>query len=144
MTCTTRALGALALAASIALGSAACSSDGAGQSTGVSVQVGQQVAPQAFADYASKPGVVILDVRTRAEFASGHLPGAVNLDVQAADFGSGLAKLDPSASYAVYCHSGNRSLLALQQMAANGFAHTSGLAGGITAWAAAGRSTVTE
>ena len=103
MTRTTRALEALVLAASIALGSAACSNDGAGQSTGVSVQVGQQVAPQAFADYASKPGVVILDVRTPAEFASGHLPGAVNLDVQGADFGGGLAKLDPSASYAVYC-----------------------------------------
>jgi len=138
-----RAIWALVLATSFALGVAGCSSDGAGQLAGTSVQVGQQVAPQVFADYAAKPGVVILDVRTPAEFASGHLPGAVNLDVQGADFPAGLAKLDASASYAVYCHSGNRSSIALEQMAAKGFAHTTGLAGGITAWAQANGPIVT-
>ena len=31
-------------------------------------------------------GTLIIDVRTPAEFASGHLEGAVNIDVQSADF----------------------------------------------------------
>ena len=148
---TNRAIGTLVLATSFALGAAGCSSEGAGQSTGASAQVGPQVAPQvglqvapqAFADFASKAGVVVLDVRTPAEFTSGHLPGAVNLDIQGADFPAGLAKLDPSASYAVYCHSGNRSGVALQQMAANGFARTIGLAGGIAAWTQASGPVVT-
>ncbi|HEY5247692.1 MAG TPA: rhodanese-like domain-containing protein, partial [Dermatophilaceae bacterium] len=46
--------------------------------------------------------------------------------------------LDKNATYAVYCHSGNRSGAALEQMAAAGFTHLFDLAGGLTAWQAMG------
>ena len=63
-----------------------------------------------------KAGFVVLDVRTSAEFAGGHLPGAVNLDIQARDFLTRLEGLDRGKSYLVYCRSGNRSAKAVEAM----------------------------
>lgn len=56
-----------------------------------------------------EPGVVLLDVRTPAEFATGHLEGAQNLDFRAPDFAQQIAELDPAKTYVLYCASGNRS-----------------------------------
>jgi rhodanese-related sulfurtransferase len=64
---------------------------------------------------------VVIDVRTPSEYAAGHIAGAQNIDVEAADFGSKIASLDKKASYLVYCHSGRRSAIAADQMAAAGF-----------------------
>lgn len=63
----------------------------------------------------------VVDVRTPAEYAAGHLDGAVNLDVSAAGFETGLAALDPTAHYVVYCQSGNRSTIAVALMERAGF-----------------------
>jgi len=63
----------------------------------------------------------VIDVRTPAEYAAGHIAGAQNIDVEAADFGSKIAALDKKAPYLVYCRSGNRSGMAATQMAAAGF-----------------------
>ena len=68
------------------------------------------------------PGAVVIDVRTPAEFASGHLEGAVNIDVQSADFEARVSELDPAGTYFVYCRSGNRSGQAIARMQALGFA----------------------
>ena len=78
-----------------------------------------------------------------AEFAAGHLAGAVNIDVQAATFAQKIAALDHSKNYAVYCHSGNRSQAAKASMQRAGFAHVFDLAGGIQAWQSAGGDVVT-
>jgi rhodanese-related sulfurtransferase len=67
-------------------------------------------------------GTVVIDVRTPAEFASGHLEGAVNIDVQSPDFEALVSQLDPTGSYYVYCRSGNRSGQAIDRMTALGFA----------------------
>ena len=64
---------------------------------------------------------VVIDVRTPAEYAAGHIVGAQNIDVEAADFGSKIALLDKDAPYLVYCHSGRRSGNAATQMASAGF-----------------------
>jgi len=63
----------------------------------------------------------VIDVRTPAEYAAGHVAGAQNIDVEAADFGSRIAALDKKTPYLVYCHSGRRSGIAASQMAAAGF-----------------------
>ncbi|NMM24718.1 MAG: rhodanese-like domain-containing protein [Phycicoccus sp.] len=55
-------------------------------------------------------------------------------DRQHSDFATRVAALDKTATYAVYCRSGNRSGTALQQMSAAGFTHVYDLAGGIGAW----------
>jgi rhodanese-related sulfurtransferase len=64
---------------------------------------------------------VIVDVRTPAEFAEGHVEGAVNIDVQSPDFAARLSALDPGAPTVVYCRTGNRSAAAVVEMAESGF-----------------------
>ena len=64
---------------------------------------------------------VILDVRTPGEFASGHLEGAINIDVQAGDFDAVVGGLDRDLAYVVYCRSGNRAAAAIDRMSALGF-----------------------
>lgn len=67
------------------------------------------------------PDAVILDVRTPEEYASGHLDGAVNLDVTDPRFWVELEELDSEAEYTVYCQSGNRSEVAVERMESVGF-----------------------
>jgi phage shock protein E len=85
---------------------------------------------------ALEPGTVIIDVRTADEFASGHLDGALNLDVQSAAFDQLVAELPRDGVYVVYCRSGNRSAAAVERMANLGFV-TLIDAGGLEAAAAA-------
>lgn len=77
---------------------------------------------------------VVLDVRTPAEFAAGHLAGAVNLDFRAADFEARASKLERSRGYLVYCRTGHRSSLALPILRRLGFTSLYHLGGGITEW----------
>jgi len=57
------------------------------------------------------PAAPVLDVRTPAEFATGHLAGAVNVDVMSPDFQTRVAAMNLPADAPVYlyCRSGNRS-----------------------------------
>jgi rhodanese-related sulfurtransferase len=80
---------------------------------------------------------VVVDVRTPAEYAAGHIAGARNIDVEASDFASRLSTLDGTAAYLVYCQSGRRSAIAAGQMAAAGFGDIVD-AGGMAALVAAG------
>ena len=91
-----------------------------------------------FASNIKNPGVVVLDVRSAAEYASGHIEGAINIDVEAANFDTKIAKLDKTVEYAVYCHSGRRSAIAADKMTGANFEKITNLEGGIQAWQAAG------
>jgi rhodanese-related sulfurtransferase len=82
---------------------------------------------------------VVLDVRTPKEFATGHIPGAVNIDWNAADFGKKVAALDKSKTYLVQCAIGGRSAKAADKMAALQFSSVYNLEGGIKAWEKAGK-----
>jgi phage shock protein E len=66
-------------------------------------------------------GTVIVDVRTPAEFAGGHLEGAVNIDLQSADFTAAISELPTDGTYIIYCKSGNRAGQAMTQMTSLGF-----------------------
>jgi len=96
-----------------------------------------------FADEITKPGVTVIDVRTPAEYAAGHIQGAVNIDVQG-DFESAIASLDTSKTYAVYCHSGSRSGMATSIMDGAGFTDVYDLDGGTSMWQAQGYPLVTS
>ena len=132
------AAGALAISAMAAItGISACSSS-APASSSTSSATGQHMTASDFSTAMKKPGTIVLDVRTPAEYASGHLPQAQNIDIEAADFATRIAALDKKATYAVYCHSGNRSGVAMGQMAAANFSNVYDLAGGIGAWQSMG------
>lgn len=64
---------------------------------------------------------IIIDVRTPAEFAEGHVEGAINLDLESGQFEAELPNLDPAQPYIVYCRSGRRSGVAVEIMKASGF-----------------------
>jgi len=64
---------------------------------------------------------VIVDVRTPEEFATGHLDGAINIDVQSPSFDSLASQLPEGAELIVYCRSGNRSGAAIMRLEALGF-----------------------
>ncbi len=51
---------------------------------------------------AENDGVIILDIRTPAEFQRGHLKGAVNIDYLAEDYAEKLGKLDKEKTYLVH------------------------------------------
>jgi rhodanese-related sulfurtransferase len=72
-------------------------------------------------------GAVLIDVRTPEEFAGGHLDGALNIDVQSADFDARITELDPAGTYLIYCRSGNRSAAAIETMEGLGFTNLSDL-----------------
>jgi rhodanese-related sulfurtransferase/thioredoxin-related protein len=82
---------------------------------------------------------VILDVRTPTEFSNGHIAGAINLDVNAADFQDKVASFDKSKIYLVHCASGVRSVKACQKLSKLDFPNLYNLTGGFKAWAKAGK-----
>jgi rhodanese-related sulfurtransferase len=94
---------------------AACGGSSAG-SAGSAIQK-----PSSATAVSMMGSLAVIDVRTPAEYAAGHIAGAQNIDVEAADFGTKIAALDKKAPYLVYCHSGRRSGIASTQMAAAGF-----------------------
>ncbi|MEY4232224.1 MAG: hypothetical protein RL144_424 [Actinomycetota bacterium] len=106
---------------------AGCSSTGS--ATTVNLNVSE------FSQKISEPGVIILDVRTPEEFASGHIEGALNIDFNSGDFANEITRLNPSETYAVYCRSGSRSGQAASIMHEAGFHDVSNLNGGVIDWA---------
>ncbi len=131
-------LAALLVLAAVLVGTTACSSsDAASSSSGATA-----LDAAAFAERVATEGVVTLDVRTPEEFAQGHLPDAVNIDLESAGFSQQIDALDHAAAYAVYCRSGNRSAQALAIMQDAGFTDVAHLLGGIVAWQAAGGTVV--
>lgn len=93
-----RATLALALVATLGT-AAACSSD-----EGMS------------AAEALPPDTMLIDVRTPAEFAEGHLDGAVNIPVELPTFTAQVDLLDPEVDYLVYCRTGRRAGVAIEYM----------------------------
>src|SRR5262249_32564476 len=82
---------------------------------------------------------VVLDVRSKKEFDAGHIPGAVNIDVNSPDFDEKVAKLDKTKSYLVHCAAGVRSARACAKLAPLQFEHLYNLETGFKAWEKAGK-----
>ena len=76
--------------------------------------------------------VVLIDVRTSAEVASGYIPEAEYfIDINEANFERKIADLDTTRTYIIYCRSGGRSEKASSYMVKNGFSKVYNLEGGI-------------
>jgi len=82
------------------------------------------------------PDVVVLDVRTPAEFAAGHVPGARNISHD--QLPSRLAELAPlrDKQVVLYCRSGRRTLLAAEVLHSAGLRRLAHLEGDYLAWEA--------
>jgi rhodanese-related sulfurtransferase len=73
----------------------------------------------------------LVDVRTPAEFASGHIPKAVNIPVNS--IGSTGVDAPKDSLVIVYCRSGNRSAVAASQLKELGYTSVVDF-GGINRW----------
>jgi len=65
-------------------------------------------------------GAQVVDVRSTAEFASGHAPGSMNIPLQ--EIGVRFGELDPNRWVIVCCASGTRSAVARWRLRSLGFA----------------------
>ncbi len=77
---------------------------------------------------------VLLDVRTPEEFAAGHVPGAVNIDVKNPNFEEEIQKLDTKKNYFIYCKSGVRAKLATEKMQEKGFKNAKNFKDGMSTY----------
>jgi len=95
------------------------------------------IAPaQAVVLIKEKKDLQLIDVRTAAEYAAGHLANAKLIPVQ--EFAQRLAEIDKSKPVLLYCRSGHRSGNALKILQDNGYKDAKHVEGGINAWQAAG------
>lgn len=78
--------------------------------------------------------IQVIDVRTPAEFNSGHIEHAKNININDAQFEAQIAALDKSKPVLVYCAVGGRSARAANFIKSQGFPAVYDLDGGIGAW----------
>jgi rhodanese-related sulfurtransferase len=78
---------------------------------------------------------VLLDVRPRAEFEVGHLPGAIRVDPDATPAEVRRRVGDEARPVVVYCSVGWRSSALAQRLGKAGFTRVSNLEGSVFAWA---------
>ncbi len=94
-----------------------------------------------FEKAVTKDSVQILDVRTPAEYASGHIKNTLLANWNdAKEFERRISFIDKKKPVYVYCLTGGRSAAAAVKMRSNGFENVYELTGGINAWKAANKS----
>lgn len=95
----------------------------------------QEISPDAYNTQFASTDHVLIDVRTREEFASGHIEGAINIPVE--EIGQRLSEVPQDQTVVLYCRSGNRSAQAANILERAGYDGIYDL-GGIIAWTNAG------
>jgi len=116
------ALGALALALSFQSGASAAQ---------------DAISPKEAATWLKeKKDVQVIDVRSAAEYAEGHLAQAKLIPLP--DLEDRLAEIDKRKPILLYCRSGGRSGSALKTLHDMGYTQAKHIEGGLSAWQAAG------
>jgi len=93
-------------------------------------------AAQLHAQRESGAAPVVIDVRTPQEYASGHIPGAVNVAFD--EVAQRIAEIDAPHGVALYCMVGPRARKGESALLAAGYEKVFHLEGGLAAWQAAG------
>ncbi len=79
---------------------------------------------------------IVIDVRTPEEYASGHIPGAVNVPFD--QVAQRIAEVDGSHGVVLYCMVGPRARKGESALLAAGYEKVFHLEGGLAAWQATG------
>lgn len=85
--------------------------------------------------------VLLIDVRTPAEYRAGHIAGAINRPLN--DLSRHVAEISPERVVVLYCSSGFRSAMGVMALQLEGRHHVKGFAPSIEGWKAAGEPVVT-
>jgi len=100
---------------------------------GLPVQQIEQMSVEMAAPRIASGGARVLDVRTRAEFALGHIDGALNVSAEQLLQGEMLDGA-PEQPIVVVCAAGYRSSLVTSLLKQRGHANVANLSGGMGAW----------
>lgn len=88
------------------------------------------IPPQKFKELLQEEPAVVIDVRTKSEYKSGHLKKTdFNFDVSASNFEEEIEKLDKDKNYFLYCRTGARSGRATKIMKRNDFENVYNIGG---------------
>jgi rhodanese-related sulfurtransferase len=98
---------------------------------------GKQASPLEVTQLINRGKTTVLDVRSEAEFATGHLRDARHIPLT--ELASRMSELEKSKGkpIVVVCQSGSRSGAAAAMLAKAGFEEAVSLEGGLAAWQAA-------
>ncbi len=110
---------------------------------GASKTENNAIEPQEFAKKITNTEYTLIDVRSPEEFATNHLKGANNINVNGPDFAQKAALLDKNKEVLVYCKSGGRSAKAAEQLRSMGY-RVYDLKGGILNWQSQGLEVVSD
>lgn len=89
------------------------------------------------AKMAAEKGIVLLDVRTPQEFASGHVPGAQSIPLSSLSTRIDELSVDQATPVYLICQSGGRSARATNILRKKGYTAIN-VSGGTSAWNASG------
>ena len=95
-----------------------------------------QVSPADAQKAVEAGGVQFIDVRTDAEYKSGHAPKAVNMPLDQLE--TEMVKLDKSRPVYVICQTGRRSQMGAEKLQKAGFSTLYNVEGGTSGWQSAG------
>ncbi|HUG27114.1 MAG TPA: rhodanese-like domain-containing protein [Gemmatimonadales bacterium] len=85
---------------------------------------------------AGSNGALIVDVRAESEWDAGHLPGAIHIPLP--ELEERLGEIPTDRDVVTHCQGGGRSAIAASLLKARGYDRVANLAGGYSAWVAAG------
>ena len=93
------------------------------------------LSPQEFKEAIERmPDAILMDCRTPDEFAFSRLRGAINFNYLSKNFVEQMERLDPSATYLIYCRSERRSIRTCILLSNGGFKNVYNLDGGLKKW----------
>ncbi|MDT8402263.1 MAG: thioredoxin domain-containing protein [Bacteroidales bacterium] len=93
-----------------------------------------QLSSQELKEILNNNKATLIDVRTRGEYANGHISGAGQLNYYALDFRKKLLLLPKDSPLYLYCNTGYRSQKAAEILARNGYTNVYNLEHGIMEW----------
>lgn len=108
----------------------------------------QNLDPAQFAERATSPDAVIVDLREADERVQGTIPGAIHVPRGMLEFRADPTspyhddRLEPGRPVLLHCATGGRSALAAETLRGLGYTDVAHLDGGIAAWCEAGKPVV--
>ncbi len=108
------------------------------QAAGRSIETISTIAMDEVASALATGDVGILDVRSRSEWAAGHLPGAANIPL--GELEDRIGELPRQRPLVVQCQTGSRAGIAASLLRARGVTGVRLYGGGFAEWSAAGKS----
>jgi phage shock protein E len=108
----------------------ACTAQGSAQSK-------ENLSVEEFKEMAAKEKALVIDVRTDGEVTQGGIKDARQIDFYKEGFLDAFKDIPRNRPILLYCHSGNRSGQALEQLKSMGFTRVAHLQSGIVGWSQA-------